>query len=85
MPRNDRRSRPATCFVPLEQVVISARRSRGVCPHTVERYRQLLEQGHDAPPVRLARHGDRYLVRDGRHRVSAARAAGFTVIEAEMS
>jgi ParB-like chromosome segregation protein Spo0J len=51
---------------------------------TVERYRQLLEDGRDAPPVRLAPHGDRYLVRDGRHRVHAARAAGFSMIEAEV-
>lgn len=74
----------ATRFVPLAQVVISARRSRGVCPRTVERYRQLLEDGRDAPPVRLVPHGDRFLVRDGRHRVHAARAAGFQLIEAEV-
>ena len=50
----------------------------------VERYRAWLEQGRVAPPVRLARDGDGFVVRDGRHRVAAAVAAGHAVIEAEL-
>ena len=51
---------------------------------TVERYREWLEQGREAPPVRLARDGDGFVVRDGRHRVAAAVAAGHVVIEARV-
>ncbi len=43
-----------------------------------------LEQGREAPPVRLIRDGDAFLVQDGRHRIDAARAAGHTVIEADV-
>ena len=66
----------------LAQVRISERRRRSINRATVERYRQWLEQGREAPPVRLAPHGDVYVVRDGRHRVAAALAAGHTVVEA---
>jgi hypothetical protein len=48
----------------------------------VELYRQWLENGRHAPPVRLARDGDGFVVRDGRHRVAAALAAGHVGIEA---
>ena len=51
---------------------------------TVERYREWLEQGREAPPVRLAHDGDGFVVRDGRHRVAAAVAAGHAVIEARV-
>ena len=51
---------------------------------TVEQYRRWLEQGREAPPVRLIRDGDVYFVRDGRHRIAAARAAGYTAIEADV-
>src|SRR2546430_13519884 len=55
---------------------VSRRSVRGISAPTVEVYRQWLEQGRRAPPVRLVRHGDWFLVRDGRHRVAAAIAAG---------
>lgn len=84
MPCHSRRKQAPTFFVPLDRVVVSARRQRGVCRQAVEHYRGLLEDGREAPPVRLARQGECYLVRDGRHRVAAARAAGFTLIEAEV-
>jgi hypothetical protein len=48
----------------------------------VELYRRWLEEGRDTPPVRLIRDGDVFYVRDGRHRVAAARAAGHGFIEA---
>jgi hypothetical protein len=69
----------ATTWVPLVDVRVTARR---VDAATVDRYREWLEQGCEAPPVRLARHGDAFVVRDGRHRVAAALAAGHVVIEA---
>jgi hypothetical protein len=43
-----------------------------------------LEQGREAPPVRLIRDRDAFLVEDGRHRIDAALAAGHTVIEADV-
>src|SRR5256885_17058964 len=71
-------------WVPLAQVRISERRARGISAPIVERYRQWLEQGREAPPVRLVRDGDGFVVRDGRHRVAAALAAGHTPIAAEI-
>ena len=69
-----------TQWVPLVAI-----RTRGrVNVATVEEYRRLLEQGHEAPPIRLARSGEWFVVRDGRHRVAAAAAAGFELIEAEL-
>ena len=80
MGNNDRLK--ATIWAPLAQIQISDRRRRTINEATVEQYRQWLEQGREAPPVRLASHGDVYVVRDGRHRVAAALAAGHTVVEA---
>jgi hypothetical protein len=71
-----------TVWVPLAQVRISERRRRSVSQATVERYRQWLELGREAPPVRLARQGDVFVVRDGRHRVAAALAAGHAAVVA---
>ena len=73
-----------TIWAPLGDVRVSGRRARGVNAATVERYREWLEQGRVAPPVRLVRNGDVFVVRDGRHRVAAALAAGHAVIEAEL-
>lgn len=71
-------------WVPLDQVRMSERGRRSISQATVERYRQWLELGREAPPVRLARQGDVYMVRDGRHRVAAALAAGHAVVKAEL-
>jgi hypothetical protein len=71
--------------VPLDQIRISERRRRGLSVSTVERYRQWLEQGREAPPVRLVRLGDGFAVQDGRHRVAAAQAAGQLEIDAEVA
>jgi ParB-like chromosome segregation protein Spo0J len=79
--REDER-RDAAIWVPLAQIRISERRRRAISEATVERYRDWLEQGREAPPVRLERHGDAFVVRDGRHRVAAALAAGHLHIEA---
>ena len=73
-----------TIWAPLGDLRVSDRRARGVSAAKVERYREWLEQGRVAPPVRLVRDGDGFVVRDGRHRVFAAIAAGHAVIEAEL-
>jgi hypothetical protein len=72
-----------TIWARLDDIRIGERR-RGVDVAKVERYREWLEQGRAAPPVRLVRGEDGYVVRDGRHRVFAAIAAGSAVIEAEV-
>ena len=83
MSKNERLTVPIT--VPLDQIRISERRRRGLSVSTVERYRQWLEQGREAPPVRLVRQGDGFVVQDGRRRVAAAHAAGQLEIDAEVS
>jgi hypothetical protein len=75
-------SRAATLWVPLDEIRISERRRRSINRATVEQYRQWLEEGREAPPVRLVCQGDMYAVRDGRHRVAAALAAGHAVVKA---
>ena len=74
-----------TICVSLADVRISERRRRSLNASKVEQYRHWLEQGRQAPPVRLARVGAGYVVRDGRHRVVAAVAAGHADIEAVLS
>ena len=78
------RKHAQTIWARLEDVRISDGRARAVNAAKVERYREWLEQGRIAPPVQLARLGDGFVVRDGRHRVAAALAAGHAVIEAEL-
>jgi ParB/Sulfiredoxin domain len=80
----NKHDRTATLWVPLAEIRISERRARSINAAAVERYRLWLEQGLEAPAVRLARDGDGYVVRDGRHRVAAALAAGHAGIEAEI-
>ena len=77
-----RAKQQAAIWVPLVRVRVGERRARSLSPATVERYRQWLELGREAPPVRLARQGDEFVVRDGRHRVAAALAAGHLEIKA---
>ena len=69
----------AEIWVPLAHVHF---RARSLSAATVERYRQWLEQGLEAPAVRLVRQGEEFVVRDGRHRVAAALAAGHLDIKA---
>jgi hypothetical protein len=73
-----------TIWAPLAEIAISERTLRGLSAATVERYRVWLEQGREAPAIRIARVGDVYVLRDGRHRVAAALAAGHRFIEAEV-
>jgi hypothetical protein len=73
-----------TIWAPLAEIAISERTLRGLSEATVERYRGWLEGGREAPAIRIARVGDVYVVRDGRHRVAAALAAGHRFIEAEV-
>jgi hypothetical protein len=78
------RKHTQTIWARLDAVRVSGRRARAVNAAKVARYRDWLEQGRVAPPVRLVRNGDFFVVRDGRHRVAAALAAGHAVIEAEL-
>ena len=78
------RTNTATIWAPLTEIRISDRSLRSLSVATVEQYRAWLEQGREAPPIRIARVGDAYVVRDGRHRVAAALAAGYGFIEAEV-
>ena len=73
-----------TVWAPLAEIAISERTLRSLSAATVERYRAWLEQGREAPAIRIARAGDVYVVRDGRHRVAAALAAGHRFIEAKV-
>ena len=73
-----------TIWASLDEIRIGERTVPRLSTATIELYRVWLEQGREAPPVRLARQGDEFVVRDGRHRVAAALAAGHTVIEAEV-
>jgi hypothetical protein len=78
-------NRNQTIWASLDEIRIGERTVSRLSASTVELYRRWLEQGREAPPVRLARQGDAFVVRDGRHRVAAALAAEHTVIEAEVS
>jgi hypothetical protein len=73
-----------TIWAPLAEIAMSDRARRSLSAATIERYRGWLEQGRDAPAIFIARAGDVYVVRDGRHRVAAALAAGHRFIEAEV-
>ena len=73
-----------TIWAPLAEIAISERALRSLSATTVERYRGWLEQGREAPAIRIAPVGQVYVVRDGRHRVAAAIAAGHRFIEAEV-
>jgi hypothetical protein len=61
-------------FLPLK------RRDR----HRWARIHALYEEGKPLPPVSLVKIGDFYFVRDGHHRISAARASGALYIDAEV-
>jgi hypothetical protein len=79
-----RRNGTQAIWTPLAEIAISERTLRRLSATTIERYRGWLEQGREAPAIRIARVGDAYVVRDGRHRVAAALAAGHRFIEAEV-
>ncbi len=79
-----RRNHTSTIWAPLAEIHLSERSARSLSSATVERYREWLEQGREAPPIHIARVGDAFVVRDGRHRVAAAIAAGYRFIEAEV-
>ena len=54
-----------TIWASLDEIRIGKRTVARLSVPTVELYRVWLEHGRDAPPVRLARHGDAFVVRDG--------------------
>jgi hypothetical protein len=77
-----KREHRASTWVLLADVRMSNRRRQSLSVQKVELYRQWLDEGREAPPVRLARDGEGFVVRDGRHRVAAALAAGHAGVEA---
>lgn len=78
--------------VPIARIVASEgragdfdRRFRPLQSHTWERWRSVaaaLLAGAALPPVELLAVGDRYAVRDGHHRISAAAALGARDVDA---
>ena len=60
-------NRNRTIWASLDEIRIGERTVARLSAATVEQYRLWLEQGREAPPVRLARAGDAFVVRDGRH------------------
>ena len=79
-----RTSDTQTIWTPLAEIAMGDRARRSLSAATIEQYRGWLEQGRETPAIRIARIGDVYVVRDGRHRVAAALAAGRRFIEAEV-
>lgn len=73
-----------TVRVPLDQVTITDRRRLTACDELVADYADCIESlGDIFPPVLLSVSSvdpPRYVPKDGRHRVLAARAAGETSI-----
>ncbi|MBK8903238.1 MAG: hypothetical protein IPM53_18780 [Anaerolineaceae bacterium] len=80
--------------VALDQIVGSTGRShefdRAFFPrqtHTMDRWLSLAKANYQSvslPPVDLVKVGDQYIVADGNHRVSVARALGQEFIEANV-
>jgi hypothetical protein len=79
-----RKNDTQTIWAPLAEIALSQRALRSLSKTTIEQYRGWLEQGREAPAIRISRVGDEYVVYDGRHRVAAALAAGHRFIEAEV-
>jgi hypothetical protein len=78
--------------VPIRQIRGTEERARDfdvefnpLTDHTERRWLSVftaLQRGAALPPVELTRVGEIYFVRDGHHRISAARALGQEYIEA---
>lgn len=81
-------------YIALDQVIGSEGRSRDfdnqfwpITEHSRDRWVSIaiaLGTGKPLPPVQLIQVANGYVVRDGNHRLSVARAFGQTVIEAEI-
>jgi|DewCreStandDraft_1066081.scaffolds.fasta_scaffold01677_15 hypothetical protein len=81
-----------TQLIPIDQIVGSVGRYRDFTREFLprrganrERWKQLdvaINRLQDIPPIEVYKIGDVYFVKDGNHRVSVARANGFTHIEA---
>lgn len=68
-------------FIALAALRFSRRPGNGVCPHQVEELRIQIENGAEIEPIRVNALGDgTYTIKDGRHRVQAHIAAGFSEI-----
>ncbi len=73
-----------TIWASLDDIRVGERTVSSLSPATIDLYRMWLEEGLEAPPVWLARQGEGFVVRDGRHRIAAALAAGHRFIEAQV-
>jgi hypothetical protein len=81
-----------TQLIPIDQIVGSVGRYRDFTREFLprrgadrERWKRLdiaVNRLQDIPPIQVYQVGDVYFVRDGNHRVSVARANGFTHVEA---
>ena len=81
-------------LIALDQIIGSEGRSHDfddqfypITEHTRDRWLSIamaMGTGKPLPPVQLAKSASGYVVRDGHHRISVARAFGQEVIEAEV-
>ncbi len=83
--------------VPLSQIHGSATQARSrdfdadfrlLSPHNADRWQNIAavcRRGKKLPPVALIEVGGLYFVEDGHHRISVAKADGWTDIEAEVT
>lgn len=81
--------------IPLDQILGSVGRvndfdakfflrTEKACKERWMRIAQMILSGESVPAVDVVQMGDRYFVKDGHHRVSAARALGMKYIEAQV-
>ena len=67
--------------VPISTLRYSQKKRHGVSRRRVEELRREIESDRDVLPIRVHTLGDgTYVVRDGRHRLEAHIAAGFSMI-----
>lgn len=72
---------PKLMLLVMESLRCTKKKRRGICPHRIETLRMALEMGEDIPPIRVNYMGDgTFTVKDGRHRISAHKAAGMSQI-----
>ncbi|MEK7192301.1 MAG: ParB/Srx family N-terminal domain-containing protein [Patescibacteria group bacterium] len=73
--------RGQTIFIPLTALRFSKKSGSGVCPHRIEELRSKIENGENIEPIRVNMISDGiYTIKDGRRRVQAYIAAGFSEI-----
>jgi hypothetical protein len=72
---------PKLMLLPMELLRCTKKKRRGICEHRIEELRIALEMGEDIPPIRVNLMEDgTFVVKDGRHRLAAHKAAYMTQI-----